>query len=141
MQIPERLSATYSALGGGWPLVLCYEGTPHPQMRPKAARLGKRATVYKPDAEDQKALAMRLRTLHGGEPLEGSVCVAAVFYLPDLRTRDTDNLLKHLGDSANGVLWRDDRQVTAMAGYAELDRERPRTLVLYGADELTTVRR
>ena len=97
--------------------------------------------AYRPDEKDQRELRRLLRTLHEGEPLEGSVCLGAAFYLPDLRTRDTDNMLKHLGDSANGILWKDDRQVTAMAGYVELDRERPRTVVLYGADELTTVRR
>lgn len=133
--------ATYSSLGGGWPLALEYEGTPHPQARPKARSMGRRATVYKPDADEQKALHAILRTLHQGEPLEGPVVLVAAFYLPDLRTRDTSNQIKHLEDAANKVLWKDDRQVTATAGYQELDRERPRTLVLYGADELTTVSR
>jgi len=114
-----------------------YEGTPHPQARVQVAK----GRAYRPDEKDQRELRRLLRVLHDGEPLAGSVCLLAVFYLPDLRTRDTDNMLKHLGDSANGILWKDDRQVTAMAGYAELDRERPRTLVVYGADELTTVRR
>jgi len=114
-----------------------YEGVPHPQARVQVAK----RRAYRPDEKDQRELRKLLAALHEGEPLTGSVVLVAAFYLPDLRTRDTDNLLKHLGDSANGVLWKDDRQVTAMTGYVELDRERPRTVVMYGADELTTVRR
>ena len=131
------MTATYSALGGGWPLAFEFEGTPHPQARVQVAK----GRAYRPDEKDQRELRKLLRVLHEGEPLTGSVCLVAAFYVPDRRTRDTDNMLKHLGDSANGILWKDDRQVTAMTGYAELDRERPRTLVMYGADELTTLRR
>ena len=135
--IPDRLTATYSALGGGWPLAFEFDGTPHPQARIQVAK----GRAYRPDEKDQRELRKLLRVLHEGEPLTGSVVLCAAFYLPDRRTRDTDNMLKHLGDSANGILWADDRQVTGMAGYAELDRERPRTVVLYGADDLTTLRR
>lgn len=134
--IPQRLAATYASLGGGWPLVLSWEGTPHPQARPKVTRHG----TYKPDAAEQR----ELRTIidrQTPEILTGSLVMVAVFYLPDLRTRDTDNLVKHVLDSANGVLFKDDRQVTAQAGYVELDRERPRTIVMVGADELTSVPR
>lgn len=118
-----------------------YDGIPHPQARPKARRIGKSATVYKPDKDLHDELRAVLQSLHDGEPLTGSVVLAAAFYLPDLRTRDTSNQLKHLEDAANGILWKDDRQVTASLGYQELDRERPRTVILYGADELTTVAR
>lgn len=120
---------------------LSYDGTPHPQARPKAAVRGKHAMMYKPDKDLQDELRETLRGLHQGEPLTGSLILAAAFYLPDLRTRDTSNLLKHLEDAANGVLWGDDRQVTATLGYVELDREKPRTVILYGADDLTTVTR
>ncbi len=116
--------------------MLSWEGTPHPQARPKVTKHG----TYKPDAAEQKALRALIAS-QVGEPLEGSVVLAAVFYLPDLRTRDTDNLMKHVLDSANTVLFKDDRQVTAEVGYVELDRERPRTIVMVGADELSSVRR
>jgi len=102
--------------------------------------MGGRRT-YRPDQDEQDALRAILRAGHPGEPLTGSVCLCAVFYVPDLRTRDVDNMMKHVADSAIGVLFKDDRQVTASAQYEELDRERPRTVILYGADELTTVAR
>lgn len=117
-------------------MVISWDGTPHPQARVKVTRRG----TYKPDAADQLALGLYLRT-QLAEPLTGSLVVCCAFYLPDLRTRDTDNLTKHVLDSANGVLFKDDRQVTAQAGYVELDRERPRTVMMLGPDEMTSVRR
>lgn len=116
--------------------MLSWEGTPHPQARPRVTKRG----TFKPDAAEQRALGLILRS-QVAEPLEGSLVVACAFFLPDLRTRDTDNLVKHVLDSANGVLFKDDRQVTAELGYVELDRQRPRTIVMIGADELSSVRR
>lgn len=123
-------------MGGGWPLALSWEGTPHPQARPRVTKRG----TFRPDADHQKALQLILRR-QTPAPLDGSLIVACAFYLPDLRTRDTDNLVKHCLDSANGIVWSDDRQVTGEIGYVELDRERPRTIMLVGADERTSVRR
>lgn len=45
---------------------------------------------------------------------------------------DTDNLLKHVCDAANGILWEDDSQVTAVYGAMELDPDEPRTVVIVG---------
>lgn len=115
---------------------MSWDGTPHPQARPKVTKHG----TYKPDAADQRALRAYMST-QLALPSDGSLVIACAFYLPDLRTRDTDNLVKHVLDSANTVLFRDDRQVTAQAAYVELDRERPRTVVMLGPDELTTVQR
>ena len=116
--------------------MLSWDGTPHPQARPRVTRHG----TFKPDAADQRELRAIIAS-QVPDPLEGSLIVAAAFYLPDLRTRDTDNLMKHVLDSANTVLFKDDRQVTAQVGYVELDREKPRTIVMVGADVLTSVRR
>ena len=121
-------------------MVVEWEGTPHPQARVKVTRRGKASVTYRPDQAHQDELRARFEALVL-EPLTGSLVLACAFYLPDLRTRDTDNLVKHVADSANRVLFKDDRQVTAQMGYVELDRERPRTIMMLGPDELSTVRR
>lgn len=121
---------------GGWPLSLVIEGKPPVKKRP---RFGK-GRVYKADDAAELATGLALRR-QVPEPLRGNLCLVAVFYMPDRRVLDGDNLSKHLWDAANGVLWRDDSQVTRSAQFVELDRERPRTELLLGShDGVTLVR-
>lgn len=53
--------------------------------------------------------------------------VDMVFYLPDRRSRDVDNLAKLILDALNGLAWSDDAQVQIIHATKTLDRAQPRT--------------
>lgn len=74
------------------------------------------------------------------EPFTGNVALGCVFFRPDRQRIDTDNMLKHICDAANGILWVDDSQVTAVFGITEYDPENPRTLVVIGRHVSTMTR-
>lgn len=40
-------------------------------------------------------------------------------------------MFKHVCDAGNGILWLDDSQITAKYGGIELDRHRPRTILVH----------
>lgn len=124
----------YFAVGGlGQPTLVVMDGKPHAKMR---HRSGKNNRTYQPveDANAEEHTAHALRQAYRGRH-ESNVALVATFVLPDKRTRDNDNLMKHLLDSANGVIFHDDRQVTGQGSRIELDPHHPRTLILFGAHE------
>lgn len=65
-------------------------------------------------------------------PMTGNLFVLCLFYRPNRQRIDADNMMKHFLDSATGVCWVDDSQVTAQLGGVEFDAERPRTVVAIG---------
>lgn len=126
----DRIRALVEGLAPGVPglrgaIVL---GEPHSQARP---RVNKRAgTVYKlaADRDAEKATANELRGMVE-EPLIGNLAVAMVFYRSTLIRCDLDNLVKHVWDACNKVLWADDSQITGLITELDLDRDNPRTVV------------
>lgn len=90
--------------------------------------------------EAERRTATYMRAAMGARPYLGNVAVGCIFYRPNFQRIDVDNLLKHICDSANGVAWKDDSQVTAIFGRAELDRENPRTVVVLGPHRSTLLR-
>jgi Holliday junction resolvase RusA-like endonuclease len=121
--------ATYSALRGGWPSLFILPGKPPSKPRP---RFGKgRAYASTEQKAAERATGLQLRS-HHPELLEGPLVVVMTFYVPDAHRRDADNLVKHLWDAANGVIWNDDSQVKRSAQLVEIDRANPRTEVLLG---------
>lgn len=93
-------------------------------------RFGKNGHTYTP-AESRAAEARTaawLRTMFD-EPMTGNVAMACIFFRPNRQRIDADNMLKHVCDAANGIIWNDDSQVTAVLGIVELDADRPRTLI------------
>ncbi len=93
-------------------------------------RFGKGGRTYTP-AESRKAEARTAAWLRRmfEEPLTGNVALACLFFRPNRQRIDVDNMLKHVCDAANGILWHDDSQVSAITGVVELDVDRPRTLL------------
>lgn len=65
-------------------------------------------------------------------PMNGNVFVVCIFFRSNRQRIDSDNMMKNLLDSATGVLWVDDCQVTAQLGIIELDPARPRTVLAVG---------
>ncbi|UJV42914.1 RusA family crossover junction endodeoxyribonuclease [Streptomyces sp. AMCC400023] len=116
---------------------LTVPGDPPTKARPRFSN----GRVYKLEADEEaeNRTGWHLRKQFP-RPLTGNVALGAVFYRPDLRRIDVDNMLKHVLDAANGIVWLDDSQVTALVGVAELDAEEPRTLIVI-APHVSTLRR
>lgn len=116
------------------------EGPPPSKARP---RFGKGKRVYSTAemrAAEEKTSWQIKRAMHGRGPMTGNVSLGCVFFRPNLQRIDADNLLKHICDAANGVLWIDDSQVTAVLGMVELDRDNPRTIMVVGKHTSTLKR-
>lgn len=110
-------------------------GAPWSKSRPRFARNGH--TYTKPedhDAEKRTATFMRSAVR---QPFTGNVGLACLFFRPNRQRIDADNLIKHVCDAANGVLWIDDSQCTAVMGVMELDTDKPRTVIVVGEHEST----
>lgn len=137
---------TYSRLAGTEPdetedmIFTIMPGDPWSKFRPRHTRNGH--TYDDPrnrDAEARTAAHLR-RALKGRGPLEGNAMLACLFYRSNFQRVDADNLLKHVGDSANGVLWHDDSQVTLILGEMGLDPDNPRTVIVAGAHASSLLR-
>jgi Holliday junction resolvase RusA-like endonuclease len=107
-------------------------GAPWSKARP---RFGSGRTYQRADdATAEAAMRTRLRALRA--PMyTGNVMLACRFYRPNAQRIDTDNLIKHVCDSATSVLWEDDSQVTLTLGELLQDPDRPRTVIVVGAHE------
>lgn len=113
-------------------------GAPWSKSRPRTTRTGQ--MYQKPeDREAERALAATF-VRWADRPMLGNVALAAIFYRPNRQRIDADNLLKHVCDSANGILWDDDSQVTAVCGIVELDAGLPRTVVAVAQHRSTLTR-
>ena len=75
---------------------------------------------YKRLLADRMAMALP-RGWDGG----ATYALGVIAYVPDMRRRDIDNLLKSVMDAGNGIVWADDSQVTIATVARELSRESP----------------
>lgn len=140
----EDALAMYAALAGverdgTERMVVCViPGAPVSKSRP---RVGRGRIYSKPgDVAAEKRTAIYLLDALKGQHFLGNVAVGCIFYRPNFQRIDADNLLKHVCDSANGVAWKDDCQVTSIAGRMELDRDNPRTVLVMGPHQSTLYR-
>lgn len=122
-----------------WMAYTIIPGKPHSKARPRFTRNGR--TYQSPDDKQyERETAAHLADMVKTQPLTGNVSLACVFFRPTRHRIDTDNMLKHICDSANGVLWVDDAQVTGTAGITEYDPDEPRTVVAIGSHKSTMER-
>jgi Holliday junction resolvase RusA-like endonuclease len=71
--------------------------------------------------------------MQGREPMLGNLAIVCVFYRPDRRRIDGDNMLKLVCDAGNQArVWGDDCQLTTKLVRVELDKARPRTEIAIG---------
>lgn len=110
-------------------IYIVHDGVPVPKAR---ARFSKAGPTYTPkrtvQAETDLAWTLRLRV--EPRPLVGPLALVALFYVPDQRRMDGDNLLKLVKDAGNRAeIWHDDSQITACSALVDLDARRPRTIV------------
>ena len=137
-------------------LTLDILGTPHPQMRPRAARIPGQvhARVYKAgkqrEAEESFVAQVINQLPPGHKPLAGPLEVVINFYVvrpqshfgtgrnagvlkpsaPDYPTTkpDFDNAIKHVCDCFNSLVWVDDRLVVRSRVDKDYD-EKPHTVI------------
>lgn len=114
----------------GYPTWLTIPGPPHAQQRIRRSRsAGSR--VWKPDAAQERGIAWQLRSQYRSAPLEGRLGLYVRFcVVKDIK--DASNMLKALEDAGNHILWRDDKQIKALAVLVDVDRENPRTELAFG---------
>jgi Holliday junction resolvase RusA-like endonuclease len=99
---------------------LVIKGRPVIQQR---ARRGKYGNFYDPSKKERDALSLGLtyaRVTAKMPVVESLLHLYVTFYGCGGRC-DLDNLIKAVSDSANGVLWKDDKQITQI--HAEMVRE------------------
>lgn len=123
---------------------LVIPGNPWPKRRPRISRpaAGRPPRTHQHPEDRNAEQYTREALITAGAPLfTGNVQLKVTFYRASRQVVDLDNLEKHLLDAANGVLWRDDCQVTSKVSRLELDREFPRTWLLVTRDRNTTMLR
>lgn len=109
------------------------EGKPQGKQR---ARRGKYGSWYTPreTVVYERAVARSALVALGvggfGFRHPGPVEVAVFCFFPDARRRDSDNILKSCLDGMNGVVYCDDSQVVRASVEKDIDRKRPRTVVV-----------
>jgi Holliday junction resolvase RusA-like endonuclease len=101
---------------------------PTPKARP---RVGEHGTVmpaaYKTSRQDLAWLLVDARNRLGPWPMDKSYVVTYEVWLYRRDGGDADNLVGTLLDAGNGLLWRDDRQVTGL--HVKRYRGAPKVLI------------
>lgn len=136
----ERMLTMFNALNLGQSdqlAIITIPGAPWSKSRPRFAKGRTYRDRSDVDAETRSATYMKSVIK---APMTGNVGLVCVFYRPNRQRIDTDNLIKHVCDSANGVLWLDDSQCTAVMGVIELDPDNPRTVIAVG-EHVSTLKR
>jgi Holliday junction resolvase RusA-like endonuclease len=77
--------------------------------------------------ETKAALKQEMWALNSpNQPLEEEVAVNIIFFFGNKRANDIDNCIKILLDAAEGVLFKNDSQVTELHVFKEYCKEDPR---------------
>lgn len=109
-----------------------FEVAPIAKQRARAGARGKHYTPERTRAAEEH-LSWRFKLALKGQVLEGNLGLVCVFYRPDRRRIDGDNMLKLVCDAGNlARAWGDDCQITTKLARIELDKERPRTEIAIG---------
>ncbi len=110
-------------------IYIVHHGIPIPKGR---ARFLKTGASYTPKrtVTAEEGLAWTLKFAVRDRPLVGPLAMVVLFYLPDQRRQDADNLLKLVKDAGNRAgIWHDDSQVVACSARVDLDPANPRTVI------------
>jgi Holliday junction resolvase RusA-like endonuclease len=109
------------------------EGVPRAKQSFRASRNGGHgftpAYIKAWQADVGWAGQQAMRALGLVDPFEGNLTVTLMFFLPDLRRIDLDNLSKAVQDGLNGVVWGDDKQNVCLVLRKYICRDRQGVLV------------
>ena len=102
------------------PLLIFVPGQCIPKAR---ARVGK-GHGYTPKTTETYQHKVRVYArAAGAKPLMGPLSLVAIIRHGDNQPRDTDNCLKGLQDSLNGIAWADDRQIKSVVAISIQPRD------------------
>jgi Holliday junction resolvase RusA-like endonuclease len=101
---------------------LTIQGEPIAMMRP---RLG-RGHTYNPQKKLKERVRWEIRTLWPAEPLTGDVGINLIFQVGK-KNKDLDNMVKFILDAMEGIVFKNDRQVSEI--YARKESGDPCTLI------------
>jgi Holliday junction resolvase RusA-like endonuclease len=111
-----------------WQSLIVIEGNPHAKMRPRVSRGGRRTHQDPKDAAAEAETRRQLVEQWKTRSLQtGNLTLYATFYRRNRQICDLDNLVKHLLDAAQGVLFVNDAQVTSYQVELDVDPDDPRT--------------
>lgn len=116
-------------------------GNPHAKIRPRISKGGRRTHQDPRDAAAEKETRRQVAEQWGGHRLEtGNLKLSALFFRKNRQIVDLDNLVKHLLDSCQGVVFVNDAQVTAYDVDLFVDSEAPRTTFCFSPHSTTMIR-
>jgi Holliday junction resolvase RusA-like endonuclease len=125
-------------------LLFSFDVVPIAKERPRTyhGRRGVRTVTPERTKTAEEHLAWRFRlAMQGRQPFAGNLGMVCVFYRPDRRRIDGDNMLKLVCDAGNlARAWGDDSQITTKLARVELDKARPRTEIAIGPMASTLTR-
>lgn len=133
-----RLAGVLGVEDGKRITYLVIDGDPRPKARTRFSSGGKTYTLEE-QRQAERDLGWEFKRSFK-KPLPYTVAVVCIFYRSNYIRVDVDNMLKHVMDSANGIVWEDDSQVTAQLGIMEYDPDHPRTVILIGEHRSTMQR-
>jgi Holliday junction resolvase RusA-like endonuclease len=110
------------------PVQVTVPGPPRPKSRPRFTKTGRPYSV-KSQVIQEEAIAWALRAKMGHRRFEGDVHVWCRFFCKNKQHGDLDNLEKLALDAANGIAYKDDRQVKECRGRIDIDKANPRTVI------------
>lgn len=87
-----------------------------------------RRRLTKDGARAKRDISLEIKMHWKKEPVQDEVTLNVIFYMQNKRT-DIDNLLKGLLDCMTGIVYQDDRQITELHVYKEVDKSNPRTII------------
>lgn len=126
-----------------WSVAFVHDGPPIAKARARVTLFRGRPRAYTPDATAaaEAALGWRWRIALRGATYDGALAIGMLFYRPDRRRIDVDNLVKLVLDAGTKArAWHDDSQITTVVARLELDAARPRTEVALVPSTSTLVR-
>lgn len=110
------------------------DGEPKPKGRPRMnTRTGKAYTPAKTRAYEEFAAYTFRLAMQGSEPIEGDVSMTLEFYRKDNVRADIDNMIKAVADSANGIVYDDDKQIVSLQARVVYGSATPGTRVRISA--------
>ncbi len=102
-------------------------GQPVSKQRPRFNKKTGRAVTPQVTKNAEAWVGTFLRQAFPDVDRDHDWAVTLQFYSKDNRRRDVDNLVKLVLDAANGIIWRDDTQVTELHAYHVKGVAYPRT--------------
>jgi Holliday junction resolvase RusA-like endonuclease len=133
-------------------------GTPVPQGRPRLTSTGHAYYDKKTKEYRERVRQCAIVAQEGAEPLTGALamfvdCVmpipeswakhrkqAALHGMWHTSTKDTDNLIKAVADSCNGIIYEDDSQLALVVGTKSYGTEPEAKVTIYQLNDLNNPR-